>query len=183
MFNIEFSNQSKKFLKRCDKELSNRIIKKIDMLKTDPVPHDSLKFEPLVKKTAENFTVKELLGDKAYSSRANLDLVNSLGGIPYIPFKLNTSGKSRGSYAWMRMYHYFMLNNEDFMKHYHKRSNSETVFHMIKSKFKANLRSKDKIAQHNELLLKVICHNICVVIQETYELGINPNFINNQTIL
>ncbi|MBI4154899.1 hypothetical protein HY498_02325 [Candidatus Woesearchaeota archaeon] len=52
-----------------------------------------------------------------------------------------------------------------------------------KSKFKNNLRSKDKVAQHNELLLKVICHNICVVIQEMYELGINPNFhisLNNK---
>lgn len=145
--------------------------------------HDSLRFEPLVKKTAENFTIKEMMGDKAYSSRANLNLVNSLGGTAFIPFKKNTTGKARGSYAWMRMYHYFMLNNEDFMKHYHKRSNSETVFHMIKSKFKDNLRSKDKVAQHNELLLKVICHNICVVIQEMYELGINPNFNNHSIIL
>ena len=93
--------------------------------------------------------------------------------------QLEIGEKSRGSYEWMRMYHYFMLNNEDFMKHYHKRSNSETVFHMIKSKFRDNLRSKDKVAQHNELLLKVICHNICVVIQEMYELGINPNFNNH----
>ncbi|MFZ3168411.1 MAG: transposase [Candidatus Methanoperedens sp.] len=63
-----------------------------------------------------------------------------------------------------------------FMEHYHKRSNVETVFHMIKSKFKDNLRSKDKVGQTNELLLKILCHNICVVIQEMFELGINPQF-------
>lgn len=63
-----------------------------------------------------------------------------------------------------------------FLEHYHKRSNVETVFHMIKAKFRDNLRSKDKTAQINELLLKILCHNICVVIQEMFELGINPQF-------
>jgi hypothetical protein len=28
----------------------------------------------------------------------------------------------------------------------------------------------------NELLCKVLCHNICVVIQSVYELGIEPTF-------
>ena len=41
MFNIEFSNQSKKFLKKSDKQLAVRIIEKIEVLKNDPVPHDS----------------------------------------------------------------------------------------------------------------------------------------------
>lgn len=33
------------------------------------------------------------------------------------------------------------------------------------------------MAQINEVLLKVLCHNICVVIQEINELGIEPNFM------
>lgn len=41
MFDIEFSNQSKKFLKKSDKQLTIRIIEKIEVLKNDPVPHDS----------------------------------------------------------------------------------------------------------------------------------------------
>ena len=32
------------------------------------------------------------------------------------------------------------------------------------------------MAQVNEVLLKVLCHNICVVIHEMFELGIEPNF-------
>jgi len=28
----------------------------------------------------------------------------------------------------------------------------------------------------NEVLCKIICHNICVVIQEMHELGIEPDF-------
>ena len=47
---------------------------------------------------------------------------------------------------------------------------------MIKSKFGDALRSKTKIAQVNETLLKILCHNICVVIQEMHELGIEAKF-------
>ncbi len=35
---------------------------------------------------------------------------------------------------------------------------------MIKTKFTDVVRSKDKTAQINEILLKVLCHNICVLI-------------------
>jgi len=41
MFNIEFSNQSKKFLRKSDRQLAMRIIEKIEVLRNDPVPHDS----------------------------------------------------------------------------------------------------------------------------------------------
>lgn len=73
-------------------------------------------------------------------------------------------------------YHYFLYKHDEFLEHYHRRSNSETVFHMVKTKFRDNLRSKDSVAQVNELLLKFLCHNICVVIQEIAELGIKGEF-------
>jgi hypothetical protein len=40
------------------------------------------------------------------------------------------------------------------------------MFHVIKSKFGDSMRSKTEVAQINEVLLKELCHNICVVIQE-----------------
>ena len=49
---------------------------------------------------------------------------------------------------------------------------------MIKSKFTDLVRSKDKIAQINEVLLKVLCHNICVLISAMFELGIKPEFLD-----
>lgn len=48
---------------------------------------------------------------------------------------------------------------------------------MIKTKFKDNLRSKSRRAQINELLCKILAHNICVVIQEISELGIKGEFV------
>jgi hypothetical protein len=50
------------------------------------------------------------------------------------------------------------------------------TFHMIKSKFCERLRSKTETAQINEELAKVLCHNICCVIQSIHELGIEPTF-------
>jgi transposase len=103
------------------------------------------------------------------------------GAIPYIPFKINSVPDSRGSYGakselWTRMYHFYALNRAEFLQHYHKRSNVETTFHMIKSKFGQRLRSKSLTAQINEALCKVLCHNLCVVIQSMHELNITPEF-------
>ena len=101
------------------------------------------------------------------------------GAIPYIPFKTNSvaqSGYEPKSQLWTRMYHFYMMNRPQFLEHYHKRSNVETTFHMIKSKFGQRLRSKSLTAQINEALCKVLCHNLCVVIQSVHELGIETNF-------
>lgn len=138
--------------------------------------HDTKFLPELVVQTAKNFTIKELSGDKAYSSRANLELINEIGAVPYIPLKKGTTGKAKNAPMWKKMYHYFEFKNEEFLEHYHKRSNAETTFHMIKSKFGDSVRSKTEVAQVNEVLLKVLCHNICVVIHEMFELGIKPNF-------
>jgi transposase len=64
------------------------------------------------------------------------------------------------------------------MRHYHKRSNVETTFSMIKRKFGERLRSKTEEAQTNEVLCKILCHNLCCVIQSMYELGIESDFLN-----
>jgi len=60
----------------------------------------------------------------------------------------------------------------------HKRSNVETVFSMIKAKFGERLRSKTETSQINEVLCKILCHNICCLVQSIYELGIEPMFWN-----
>jgi hypothetical protein len=44
----------------------------------------------------------------------------------------------------------------------------------LKAKFGAALRSKTDVAQINELLCKVLCHNLCCVMQSIYELGVEP---------
>jgi len=144
---------------------------------TDSNGGDSPQFGPLVRKTSEGFTINEVSADLAYSSRLNLQLVANEGGKAYIPFKKNATGKSRGSMLWSKMYHYFQLNRDDFMEHYHKRSNIEATNAAIKRKFGETLKSKNPTAQVNELLAKIIAYNLTVVIHEMYENGIQPEFL------
>lgn len=144
---------------------------------TEGFANDSPQLPRLVEETAKNFEVGEVSCDRAYSSRKNLQAIVDVGAVPYIPFKSSTVARRGALGVWGKMYHYFMYKHEEFLQHYHKRSNSETVFHMIKTKFRDSLRSKGEVAQVNELLLKVLCHNICVIIQEINELGIKGEFI------
>jgi transposase len=149
---------------------------------TDENGADTPQFGPLVKKTAEGFTINEVSADLAYSSKLNLQLVANIGGTAYIPFKKNVTGKSRGSSLWSKMYHYFQLNRDDFMEHYHKRSNIEATNAAIKRKFGETLKSKNPVAQVNELLAKIIAYNLTVVIHEMYENGINPEFLRKPNL-
>ena len=48
---------------------------------------------------------------------------------------------------------------------------------MIKRKFGSSVRGKSDVAQVNEVLAKVLCHNICVLILATRELGVEPLFL------
>ena len=82
--------------------------------------------------------------------------------------------------VWQRMWYYYNFNREAFLAHYHKRSNAETAYSMIKMKFGAMVRAKTPVAQVNEVLCKILCHNICVLIQSIYELGLQPIFWTNE---
>lgn len=138
---------------------------------------DSPRFIPLVEQTSQNFVMDSVTADKAYSSSKNLQLTLVKGAVPYIPFRNNARGDDpRQSAVWKRMYGFFLYNREMFMRHYHKRSNVESTFAMIKAKFGEKLRSKTKVAQTNEVLCKILAHNLCCLIQSIYELGIEPSF-------
>jgi transposase len=144
---------------------------------TDSFSSDCNQFKPLVDATAENFVMNEVSADKAYLSQKNLQTVVDNNAMPYIPFKVDSvTNEKRHSPLWKQMYHYFSYNQERFMQSYHKRSNVETTFSMIKAKFGTHLRSKTVRAQINEALCKVLCHNICCLIQSMYELGLKPKF-------
>lgn len=154
----------------------------------EATPHessDTVQLPALVSQTAKTFEVNEVSADKAYSSKKNLQVVNSIGATAFIPFRANTTpplGALNGEIVpmdnsiWARMYHFYAFNRDTFLQHYHKRSNVETAFSMIKAKFGSSVRAKTPTAQVNEVLCKVLCHNICVLIQSMYELGLEPTF-------
>lgn len=137
----------------------------------------------LLNVTGERFKVRSLAADKAYISHDNLDAVAGAGAFPLIPFKSHhnrggayqrKSGRER--YApesralWKRMYDYYNGNRREFLDAYHQRSNVETTFWMIKAKFGSYVRSRTLTAQINEVLCKVLAHNLCCLVQAAYEL-------------
>jgi len=128
----------------------------------------------LLSTTAKTFSPREVSGDKEFGSLANYDAIERTGAVPFIPFKSIHTG--RGGGLWRQMFHYFQFRRDEFLGHYHKRSNVESTFSMIKAKFRDHVRSKTDVAMRNEALCKILCHNICVLIQEIYELGIEPVF-------
>ena len=140
---------------------------------TDKRSHDHLHFIPVVEATRKNFNIKEVSADKAYSSAAHAKYTEMHGIDSFIPFKENTNASSpQSSGVFARMFHYFSLNRAEFVQRYNMRSNVETTFHMVKSKFGGLLKSKTFEAQKNEALCKVVCHNICCLIQTIDEFGI-----------
>lgn len=135
---------------------------------------DSPLMPELVNATAKNFKIGEVSGDKGYLSVENVDAIHAVGGTPFIAPKASTSGKAGGLFE--KMYHYYQFNREEFLRHYHKRSNVESTFSMIKAKFRDHVRSKTDTAMKNEVLCKILCHNLVVVHQSHIELGIEPVF-------
>jgi transposase len=78
--------------------------------------------------------------------------------------------------AFAKLFHYYNLHREEFLKIYHKRSNVESTISMVKAKFTDGVRSHTERAMKNEVLCKFLCHNICCVIHSQIELGIEPAF-------
>lgn len=139
---------------------------------TDKEQHDSPMLPQLVVEAAKQFNVKELSADKAYCGRENFAAVESIGATFFPAFKKNATGSVGGSYA--KAFHAFMMNREEYERHYHRRSNAEATFSSLKRRFGECVRSKNDRSMKNEVLAKVVCHNITTVIGTAYELGIAP---------
>ncbi len=149
------------------------IVTAVEILNRDAA--DSPQFKSLVETTAKNFGINEVAADKGYLSNENLELIDRMGGTAFIPFKVNSVIGEAGS-VWEKMFLYYNLRREEFLTHYHKRSNVESVFSMIKAKFRDHVRSRTEPATKNEVYCKFLCHNICCLIQSQCELGIEAQF-------
>ncbi len=135
---------------------------------------DCPQFAGLTKTTTQGGMIGEMSADKAYLSAENVEAIVAAGGVPFIAPKTNTTGGIGGLFE--KMVHYFKYRRDEFLQHYHRRSNIETCFSMVKRKFGDSCRSKTDTAMANETLCKILAHNLCCLIQEQHELGIDPVF-------
>lgn len=113
---------------------------------------DCPQFVPLVKETQKHMVIGEVSADAAYGSLENFELLAECGAKGYIAFKSNTTGGIGG--AFEKAFHVFMANQEEYMVHYHKRSNVESTFSAIKRKHGDSVMSKNPVAQVNECPLQ-----------------------------
>lgn len=107
-------------------------------------------------------------------------VVDEHGGTAYIPFKETATGKTGSSPVWRKMYHKFQLDNDECRQRYQKRSNVETTFQMLKTKFGDSVNAKNEQAQLAETRLKILCHNVVVVIHAIRESDIHPGFLSGE---
>ena len=84
---------------------------------------DALHLPALVETTAKNFTMNEVSADKGYAGRGTFDAIEKVGASPFVMFKANTTGGVGGMFA--KAFHFFQFNREEFLAHYHRRSNVE----------------------------------------------------------
>jgi hypothetical protein len=135
---------------------------------------DCPQFVPLVKETRKGFEIDEVSADKAYVSVENFEEVAACGGQAFIAFKENSTGGAGGLFE--KAFRYFQFKQDEYMEHYHKRSNVESTFSAIKRKFGDSVMSKTDTAMVNEVLCKILCHNLSCLIMEQETLGIVPIF-------
>ena len=145
---------------------------------------DYRQFIPLFARVPEAFHVREVSGDGAYLGRSNTEAAGLLGATPYIPYhhriaRPDPTDKS----VWAQMYWMFHHRKDEWKSRYHNRSKVETAFSTIKRLFGSSVRSRNYAAQINEVLLKVLGHNIVVLIHEMHELGVYPEFLDSSRFL
>ncbi len=135
---------------------------------------DSPQFIPLLKKTKEGFAVEEVSADKAYASYDNFEESAACGAQGYIAFKANTTGAVGGHFE--KAFFQFMASRDEYLKHYHLRSNVESTFSATKRKFGSSVMSLTDTAMVNECLIKFLCQNLSCLVQVQEKLGLAPIF-------
>lgn len=119
--------------------------------------HDSREFKKLIAALPK---IAIALGDKAYSSRENCQIVVERGGKPYLIFKENAKGLAKGNSAWKISFHEYKKNTKEWMNTYHLRSVVESVFSSIKKRWNGYISSIKPWNRRRELALKVLAYNL-----------------------
>jgi transposase len=133
--------------------------------------NDYTQLQPLLETGAQKFKIQEVSADKAYMGRSNLAAIDAIGAEAFIPFRKDMRDDPK-SPLWSKLWHLYNYRSDEFLPHYHRRSNAETTFSMMKRVFRDTLRSKGEDAQTNELLLMVIAHNIRTLVHSIFELDV-----------
>lgn len=147
---------------------------------TEGTEHESPHFKGLLKETAKVFNIKELSADAGYLSRENVEAISKIGSVPFIMGRKNVNVPIKGrASAWGAMLRLWKKHQMFFAEHYHRRSNVESTFSMLKRKHGAFCRAKKPISQENEILCKIVCHNAVVLAEALLSYDLRGGFLNH----
>ena len=135
---------------------------------------DHNEFVGLLDQTLAYFRIKEMLGDAAYMSRKHYEMLGDLGIIPFIDFRSDVRPPMLDGSMWSKMFHLYSYHQEVWKKHYHQRSNVETTFSMVKGHWGEIVLERNPTGQTNEILFKLVAHNIWVLNHQSALFGIDP---------
>lgn len=107
-----------------------------------------------------NGPIGEVSGDKGYPSRQNAQYIQDRGAKPYLMPKENATPRAHGHPAWRKMVLERRKKPAQFEKHYHHRSNNESVNSTWKKWFGESLRSKKRWNQRKETKWKKAVYNL-----------------------
>lgn len=126
--------------------------------------HDHRMSKELIETPLRNgFKIKVLLADSAYNSRENFCLCEDNGIKAFLDFKKNHKAQKSGSKLRREQFNLYHNNKEEWHQAYRFRVLVEMVFGAIKKKGRNHLRSRNPIPKDNEMLLKALWYNLCIL--------------------
>jgi transposase len=140
--------------------------------------NDANYYPKMIGEVAKHNRVVRVSADGLFCTVDNFTATEEIGATLYSPMPVDASPVKGG--IWAKMYHLYHLRHAEFMKQYHKQALAESTFSAIKRNWGEAVRSRTDDAMKNEVLCKVLCHNICLVIESMFELGIEAAFWQEQ---
>jgi hypothetical protein len=141
---------------------------------------DSVNLPMLIDDMLGIHTIHAIIGDRGYISENNLIKVLKLVGAwafikPKRNFKPSTKRRLGVDLAtWYR--DLYKDHGPAFKEMYRFRPLVEAVFSAIKRRFGDFMWLKNDVQRENELLCKLICHNICILIQLEMQHGVRLDY-------
>lgn len=116
---------------------------------------------PLLERTLDIYDrIDQVVGDAAYLSRENCSFIEGIGAVPYIFPKEGITLKQRKSAAWRNMLLALIDDPQTWLREYHKRSISESIFSVWKRKFLRPLARENESRRKVEAFARVVSYNI-----------------------
>ena len=103
--------------------------------------------------------VGHVMADKGFSSRENCQIVADKNGVPYICFKDNATGRTKGCPAWSASYQTYQENKKAWLDEYHQRELVEAVFSSLKQRWNESIASRQRWLRWRELAIKIVVYN------------------------